>query len=107
VTIPAHDNRIAAMSFNSLGNRIATASEKVTSVSLSYDVYITVVVIICLGSVLFLIYLFHRWFSSQFVYCLAVEFLFSRLQKHMRSCSTVFSSLHQIFLIRKVLLISP
>jgi len=30
VTIPAHDNRIAAMSFNSLGNRIATASEKVS-----------------------------------------------------------------------------
>jgi autophagy-related protein 18 len=30
VTIPAHDNRIATMSFNSLGNRIATASEKGT-----------------------------------------------------------------------------
>lgn len=30
VTVSAHDNPIAAMSFNSLGNRIATASEKVT-----------------------------------------------------------------------------
>jgi hypothetical protein len=28
-TIQAHDSRIAAMSFNSLSNRIATASEKV------------------------------------------------------------------------------
>jgi len=55
VTIPAHDNRIAAMSFNSLGNRIATASEKVTSFSLSCDDYITVIIIICLGSVLLLI----------------------------------------------------
>ena len=33
VTIPAHDNRIATMSFNALGNRIATASEKVVPVS--------------------------------------------------------------------------
>lgn len=32
VTVPAHDNRIAAMSFNSLGNRIATASEKVADI---------------------------------------------------------------------------
>lgn len=30
-TIPAHDNPLAALSFNSAGNKIATASEKVRS----------------------------------------------------------------------------
>ena len=31
--IPAHDSPVAAMSFNSMGTKLATASEKVTKIA--------------------------------------------------------------------------
>ena len=52
MTVPAHDNRIAAMSFNALGNRIATASEKVTRISARCNIYWFHGCVLCLKAII-------------------------------------------------------